>query len=108
MVRLSIRLCPRRGETKRLTAAMRLVMAQTLGVRGCLGCDLSADLVNPDGLHYAEHWSTEVELRERIRSHQFLQFIAVLEVSAMPPRMDIEFVSSVRGLDYLADVLDDA
>jgi quinol monooxygenase YgiN len=108
MVRLTIRLCARRGEAKRLTAAMRSVMAQALGARGCLGCELSADLMNPDGLHYAERWSTEMELRERIRSHQFVQCIALIEASATPPRIEIEFVSNIRGLDYLGDVLDGA
>ena len=105
MVRLSILLAARRGEVKHLADALRYVMAQATRARGCLGCDLSADLTKPDGVHYVERWSTESDLRDRVRSPQFLQFIAVLETSAAPPRIDIEFVSGSRGLEYLDEVL---
>lgn len=108
MVRLSMLLAARRGEATNLTGALRSVMAQAMRVRGCLGCDLSADLTNPDGVHYVERWATELELRERIRSPQFMRLIAVVETSATPPRFDIEFVTSSRGIEYLGEVLNGA
>jgi len=105
MVRLAITLAAQRGQAKGLTIAFRAVMSQALATRGCLGVHLCADLNNPDVLHYCERWPTELELRDRVRSRHFSHLIAVLEVAAAPPRIEIEFVSNTLGLEYIGDVL---
>ena len=104
MIRLSIKLTARGGEVKDLGDALRLVMAQALGSRGCAGCELSTDLQYPDLLHYAEQWFTDVDLCRRIRSEEFHYLIAVIEAAVEPPHLEIHFVSEIQGLDYVLEV----
>jgi len=105
MVRLSIKLTARDGEVAALADALRSVMAEASGGRGSAGCELSADIRNPDLLHYAEHWFTDADLRRRIRSEAFHCLIAVIEAAAGPPHLEIHFVSEIQGLDYVVEVL---
>ena len=105
VIRLSVKLTGRDSEVKGLVTALRSVMAQALGARGCAGCELSTDLQNPDSLHYAEQWFTDVDLCRRIRSEEFHYLIAVIEAAVEPPHLEIHFVSEIQGLDYMLKVL---
>jgi hypothetical protein len=42
-------------------------------------------------------------MRERVLSHSFTLLLAILE-SVKQPRVQFDFVTSTRGLDYLAEV----
>lgn len=51
-----------------------------------------------------EDW-TDVEAFERhLRSDQFAQLLAVLELAAEPPTLECRLISESRGLDYVAAV----
>ena len=104
VIRLSVKLAARASEVKSLAAALRSVMAQALGARGCAGCELSADLQHPDVLHYSEQWFTDIDLCRRICADEFHYLIGVIEAAAEPPHLEIHFVSEIQGLDYVMEV----
>jgi quinol monooxygenase YgiN len=102
MVRLSVafRGSPRRD--KNLVEALRFLMMGTRLEPGCLGCSAWSD---PDEtLHYQEEWATEADMRRRVRSERFTSLLGVLESTSEPPRVQFAFVSTTRGLDYVAEV----
>ena len=69
---------------------------------GCLGCSAWSD---PDDMvHYEEEWATEDDMRRRVRSDRFTSLLGVLEATREPPRVQFAFVSTTRGLDYVAEV----
>lgn len=56
---------------------------------GCTGCELalSAASDNPPHIRYVEDWSSEEELRTRVRSNRFQRLVAVMEEARFaPPR----------------------
>ena len=105
MVRLSVKLAVRGSQVKGIAGALRSIVTQVLGARGCAGCEVSTDLQNPEVLHYAEQWFSDVDLRRRIRSEEFHLLIAVIEAAVEPPHIEIHFVSEIQGLDYVMEVL---
>jgi hypothetical protein len=69
---------------------------------GCQGCSAWTE---PDStVHYVEEWMTEADLRRRVRSAQFTSVLAVMESAHEPPRLQFDFVTKTRGLDYVAEV----
>jgi quinol monooxygenase YgiN len=104
MVRLTVHLdAPSTRAAQELLDAVRFLLPGARLEPGCLGCTAWMD---PDhSVHYTEEWKTEADLRGRVRSDAFTSLLAVLEY-AREPRVQFDFVSSTRGLDYVAEVRD--
>ena len=85
-----------------LLDAFRFLMTATRLEPGCESCSAWAD---PDAtLHYVEEWSTEADLRRRVRSPGFTSLLNLMESAEEPPRVQFDFVTMTRGLDYVAEV----
>ena len=104
MVRLTVSLDAVSARSAQdLLDAFRFLMPATKLEPGCLGCNAWKD---PNAtVHYIEEWTTERAMRERVRSQAFTLVLAILE-SNTQPRVQFDFVTTTRGLDYLAEVRD--
>lgn len=102
MVRLTVALtaASARGAQDLLDALRFLVMGTRLEP-GCLGCSMWTE---PDWtVRYVEEWATEADMRRRVRSDCFTSLLGIVE-SAAEARVQFDFVTATRGLDYIADV----
>ena len=82
--------------------AFRFLIVSTRLEPGCLGCSVWNE---PDStVHYLEEWSTEDDIRHRVESDRFTSVLALLESVREQPHVQFDFVSSTRGLDYVAEV----
>jgi quinol monooxygenase YgiN len=102
MVRLSVALVASARSAPRLLQALQsLLIAQRLKP-GCIGCSAWTD--RDHTVHYEEHWATEAAMEDRVRSDEFTLLLAVVEASEAPPRVEFDFVTKTRGLDYVAEI----
>ena len=102
MVRLTVTLRPAARCVQELVEAFRFLMVGTRLEPGCLGCSVWPE---PDStVHYVEEWSTEADLRRRVASDGFTSVLSLVEAAREPPRVRFDFVSSTRGLEYVAEV----
>jgi hypothetical protein len=70
----------------------------------CLGCWVWVDDYEEIAVRYVEQWTTEEAMRRRVRSAGFTHLLEVLEYAREAPRVQFDFVTATRGLDYVADV----
>jgi quinol monooxygenase YgiN len=85
-----------------LLDALRFTMRTTRLERGCAGCTVG---VEPDSsIHYEEEWTTESDMRRRIQSDAFVSLLNVIESAQEPPRVQFDFLTASRGLDYVMEV----
>ena len=102
MVRLTVVLVASPRNAPRLEEALRSLMVTTRLKPGCLTC---STWVDPDStVHYEEEWGTEAHIRERVVSDAFTRLLSVIEASEERPRVQFDFVTRTRGLDYVAEV----
>ena len=102
MVRLTVSLTVSAGDVQGILTALRYLIGSTQLEPGCLGCAVWAD-VTPS-VHYKEEWATEEDARRHVGSAGFTSLLAVLELAQEPPLVRFEFVTTTRGLDYVAEV----
>ena len=69
---------------------------------GCLGCSAWADA--DFTVHYVESWRSEEDLRHHVASPLFTSLLAAVESMTEAPHVQFDFLSSSRGLDYVAEV----
>jgi quinol monooxygenase YgiN len=102
MARLTVvfRVAARRS--KEVVAALRFLMATTRLEPGCRNCGVWID--SDSAVRYLEEWATELDLRERVRSERFTSLLSVIESVEEPPLVQFDFVTTTRGLDYVAEV----
>jgi quinol monooxygenase YgiN len=106
MVRLAVALRGSARHAQELVETFRFLIVSTRLEPGCLGCSAWAD---PDAtVHYVEEWTTEPEMRRRVRSAGFTSLLAVLESAREPPCIEFQFVSTTRGLDYVEEARSDS
>ena len=103
MVRLDVVLSARTArDVEHLLDAMRFVVAETRLQEGCSDSSAWAD---PNlTVHYGASWVSEEALRPHVQSPLFTSLLAIVESMGMPPRLQFDFVSHSRGLDYVAEV----
>ena len=104
MVRLTVTLIASRTGARALLDAFRCLMAPTRLEPGCLRCLVWEEIEEDTTLHYAEEWATEADMRRRVQSDRFTSLLGVMEAAAEPPRVQFDFVTSTRGLDYVEEV----
>jgi quinol monooxygenase YgiN len=104
VVRLAVVLAaPARG-TQQLVQALRFLALPTSFEPGCLGCRVLAEDNDEALVRYEEEWATEEALRLHVRSERFTQLLEVLESVPEAPRVQFDFVTETRGLDYVEEV----
>jgi quinol monooxygenase YgiN len=102
MVRLTVSLTVSASEVQGMLAALRYLIGSTQLETGCLNCAAWADANSI--VHYEEEWATEDDTRRHVRSPAFTSLLAVLELAREPPLVRFEFVTTTRGLDYVAEI----
>jgi quinol monooxygenase YgiN len=105
MVRLTVALDPTSARCAQdFLDAFRFLVLGTRLESGCLGCSAWTD---PDAtVRYVEEWLTENDMRRRVRSEGFTSLLSIVE-SARDPRVQFDFVTTTRGLDYVEEVRND-
>jgi len=102
MVRMTLTLKSSARGVKDLLDGFRFLMVTTRLEPSCLGCSVWAE---PDSsVHYVEEWKTEEDIRRRVQSHRFTPVLGLIESVTEPPRVQFDFVSFTRGLDYIVEV----
>ena len=104
MVRLTIALHARSPcAAQDLLDALRFLAVSTRFEPGCVTCSAWSD---PNSVRYVEEWTTEADMRRRIRSDGFTSVLSIVE-SATEPKVQFDFITRTRGLDYVAEVRND-
>jgi quinol monooxygenase YgiN len=102
MVRLTVSLAAASARSaQNLIDAFQFLIPATRLEAGCLGCRVWKG-PGPTA-HYTEEWISEAAMRDRVRSQAFTMLLGIIE-SVQQPRVQFDFVSTTRGLDYLAEV----
>ena len=103
MVRLTVTLrAASARDAQELLASLRFLIGST---RIEAGCDMCTAWAEPDlTVHYTEGWASETDARRRVRSAAFTSLLGVMECASEPPDVHFDFVTSTRGLDFVAEV----
>ena len=70
--------------------------------RGCNRAELCTEVERPEVLCYLEEWDIEEEFFIELRVERFSRLLELMERASEPPFLEFRFVTSMRGLDYMA------
>jgi quinol monooxygenase YgiN len=93
---------PRR--TAEMILALRSLMVPLQAALGFVSCRLYQDTDDVNSICYAEEWHTPEDLDRQIRSSHYTRLLALMEEAARPPEFRLNWVTDVKGLEYLESV----
>jgi quinol monooxygenase YgiN len=84
--------------------ALRSLMLPLQATTGFISCRLYQEVDDANAICYAEEWRTPEDLDRQIRSNHYTRLLEIMEEAAAPPELRLNWVTEVRGLDYLEAV----
>ncbi len=104
MFQINFRMLARPRHEVEAVKALRYIMIEARGERGCLAGRIYQEVEHPEALCLEEDWSSEPALRSHIRSRCFTQLLMLMETAPEAPVLEIRSVSQVVGLEYIEAV----
>jgi quinol monooxygenase YgiN len=84
--------------------ALRSLMLRLHAGPGFISCRLCQEADDANTICYEEEWHTAEDLDRRIRSTHYTCLLAIMEAAAEPPVLRLNWVTEVKGREYLEAV----
>jgi quinol monooxygenase YgiN len=84
--------------------ALRSLMLPLQAAPGFISCRLCQEADDANTICYAEEWHTPEDLDRQIRSDHYTRLLAIMEEAAEAPELRLNWVTDVKGLEYLEAV----
>lgn len=86
-------------------ATLRSLVGPVRSEQGCSATRLLRDTEDGGKLTWVEEWCSEVDFERHLGAPAFRQIVAVIELAAGPPVVEIDDVSSRRGFELVEEIL---
>ena len=86
-------------------AVLRSLVGPVRSENGCSATRLLRDTEDGCGLTWAEEWRSVECFEQHLRGPAFRHILAVIELAAEPPVVEIDDVTSRRGFEFVEEIL---
>jgi quinol monooxygenase YgiN len=86
-------------------AVLRSLVGPVRSEQGCSATRLLRDTEDGCGLTWEEEWRSDEDFERHLRATAFRQILAVIELAAEPPAVEIDDVTSRRGFELVEEIL---
>jgi hypothetical protein len=105
MTQVFLRLTAPAGRTPEILQTLEAIRLPAQLDRDCVRTHLGTDAQDPDVVVYLEEWLSADGLDRRVASPNFRGLLCLLELAAERPTIEFRDIARVRGLDFVASVL---
>ena len=104
MVQVTLTLVVHPRRRAEMIHALRSLMLPLQAAPGFVSCSLCQETDDANTLCYVEEWHTTEDLNRQIRSTHYTRLLSIMESAAEPPELRLNWVTDVKGLEYLEAV----
>lgn len=87
-----------------MSDALRALARRARRERGCVGSEVYESVDDPNCIFLHAEWVGADGLEHYVTSDDFAQVLTLMEMSAVPPVLEIQLGGETRGLDYVAEL----
>jgi quinol monooxygenase YgiN len=103
MVQVTLTMVAHPRHRAEIIQALRSLMLPLQAAPGFISCRLCQEADDPNTICYAEEWRTPEDLDRQIRSSHYTRLLGIM-AAAEPPELRLNWVTDVKGLEYLETV----
>jgi quinol monooxygenase YgiN len=104
MVQVMLMMVARSRGRAEMIQTLRSLMLLLPAAPGFISCRLYREADDANTICYVEEWHTPGDLDRQIRSIHYTRLLALMEDAAEPPELRLNWVTDVKGLEYLEAV----
>jgi quinol monooxygenase YgiN len=104
MVQVVLKLVVHLRHSEQMVRTLRSLMLPLRAAPGFVSCGVYLEADRPEAICYTEEWRTPDDLNQRILSNHYTRLLAVMEEAVEPPDLHFNWVTDVKGLEYLEAV----
>lgn len=86
-------------------AVLRSLLGPVRAEPGCRATRLLLDADRARGLTWVEEWRDVTDFEQHLAGSSFRRIVAVIELAAAPPQVEIDDVASRRGFELVEEIL---
>ncbi len=86
-------------------AVLRSLVGPVRAESGCSATRVLRDAEDSCKLTWVEEWCSDEDFERHLRGAAFRQIVAVIEMAAGPPKVEIDDVASRRGFGLVEEIL---
>lgn len=101
--RLHMRFAPQSCDEA--SAVLRSLVGPVRSESGCSATRLLRDTEDGCGLTWVEEWCSDVDFERHLRAPAFRRIVAIIELAAERPVVEIDDVTSRRGFELVEEIL---
>jgi quinol monooxygenase YgiN len=105
VIEATLRIVAPTNKRAEVLEVMRWVKGPTEVATGCHICRILQDTDDDDLLMYHVRWETQRELEEHFRSERFRRLLPYIEMSLIPPEIEVNTIHQIRGMEFLVAAL---
>ncbi len=88
-----------------VSSVLRSLVGPVRAEQGCVATRIQKDSERGCEINWVEEWCSIEDFERHLRSGAFRQILAVIEMAAVRPVVEIDDVSSRRGFDLVEEIL---
>jgi len=104
MVQVTLTMLAHPRRRAEMIHALRSLMLPLQAAPGFVSCRLCQEADDANTICYTEEWHTPEDLDRQIRSTHYSRLLSIMEAAAEPPELRLNWVTDVKGLEYLEAV----
>jgi quinol monooxygenase YgiN len=104
MVQVMLTMVAHPRRTAEMIQTFRSLMLPLQAAPGFVACRVCQKADDANTICYLEEWATPEDLDRQIRSSHCTRLLALMEEAAEPPELRLNWVTDVKGLEYLEAV----
>ena len=106
MIEATLRIAAPPEKRAEVLDVLRSVKGPTEVATGCRVCRILLDTDDDDVFFYHVRWENQHELEEHFRSERFRRLLPYIEMSVVPPEVEVNTIDQIRGMEFLVSILD--
>jgi quinol monooxygenase YgiN len=106
--RLSVQMEIEPQSVREAVQVLRSLLGPVRAEPGCSATRLLRDLDDERAVTFVEEWRDGASLQRHLRTATFRRILAVMELAAAAPTVEIDEITSRRGIDMVEEILGDA
>jgi quinol monooxygenase YgiN len=104
VAQLSIRLLAPAGHAREISQALSALARRARRDRACVSSEVYESVDDQNRLRLEAEWTDAGDLAHYVRSDDFADVLALLEMAAEPPVLQFRLAGVTRALDYVAEL----
>ena len=104
MINASLKICIPAEKRRDAIQTVRSILGWTSAQPGCISMVFYQDTNDPDSMMLFEEWEDWESLKSHIRSNAYRNILELMELSAKPPEIKLNTISSTKGMELIEEI----